>query len=348
MKRIYSLLMALWMLCLCAFPACAEGFVYTNPETGVSFILPAEWYESSLNEEKGSISTKFVSDQTDDVITYSRLDAWSNLTDTEKKRSPRSSFNNSALSLEELVNLIENEAGQNSLNIVRSQSVIINNISYFKIDYSYTQVDASTTISQLMVIDNGYIHTFQCMLNDAGELPPAFVELMNSVTFPHKLVGNQIYETTEQQAANANSIHPLLSILISLLITATIYTAPVFIFRRLIWRKPMSNKKAKIIVIVHAIVAFIIMNLVLYYLDGEPATGISLFLWSYINYQLLTEGNWVLDVKTYTPGSADDEYPEQIDFPIPITFCRKCGTKLNENSDCCQKCGCEIIQPSKE
>lgn len=77
-------------------------------------------------------------------------------------------------------------------------------------------------------------------------------------------------------------------ILVSLFLTATVYTLPIMIYRYCIKKEPINKRKAKIITVICAIIGFIILSVIKMILANEVATGGGLLLWSFVNYKILT------------------------------------------------------------
>ena len=76
----------------------------------------------------------------------------------------------------------------------------------------------------------------------------------------------------------------------SLIVTILIYSVPVAIYRYALRKRPLSRKKAIWFTIIYAIIAFVIMSIVKEAVDGEPAKGGGLALWSWVNYLMLSRG----------------------------------------------------------
>ena len=81
--------------------------------------------------------------------------------------------------------------------------------------------------------------------------------------------------------------------------TIVIVCGPVIIYRYLIVRHPVKAKTAKWIAIVYGIIAFIIFCLLI----GTSASVAPVFLWSYVNYLMLTKGK--------KPASKDAENDDE-------------------------------------
>ena len=94
----------------------------------------------------------------------------------------------------------------------------------------------------------------------------------------------------EQMERDSVAIAWIVIIAQSLIVTILIYSVPVAIYRYAIRKRPLSRKKAIWFTIIYAIIAFIVMSIVKEAIDGEPAKGGGLALWSWVNYMMLSRG----------------------------------------------------------
>lgn len=79
------------------------------------------------------------------------------------------------------------------------------------------------------------------------------------------------------------------SVFYGLILTFLVYCLPIVIYRYSIRMKPLDPSRAKAVTIIFGIIAFIVMNVILFVLDGSSG-GQSILLWSFINYNILTSG----------------------------------------------------------
>lgn len=77
-------------------------------------------------------------------------------------------------------------------------------------------------------------------------------------------------------------------VLISFILTVAFYSLPIIIYRYLIRKAPVENKKAKKITIIYAIAAYALVLALNIYMGTGEAPGSAIILWSYINYRMLT------------------------------------------------------------
>lgn len=161
-----------------------------------------------------------------------------------------------------------------------------------------------------------------------------------------------------------------INLLFSILVTITIYSVPIFIYRYAIVKQPVEKRRAKLVTIVYGVIAFVVMCFLSLAINGSGASvGGSIVLWSMVNYKVLTGGKdrqveeWSEGVSRTAPPVGDWQglTPEADRISAPdlpeatrdsqtnpgkenIVFCHQCGAKLNRDHHFCYKCGAEIIK----
>lgn len=86
------------------------------------------------------------------------------------------------------------------------------------------------------------------------------------------------------------------AIIFDLLITILICTAPVIIYRYVIRKEPLPHKKALVLTIIFGVIAMIIFLFIAFLLYtlygdiGDYKISGAIFLWSFVNYAILTRG----------------------------------------------------------
>ncbi|HOP10696.1 MAG TPA: zinc ribbon domain-containing protein [Oscillospiraceae bacterium] len=166
------------------------------------------------------------------------------------------------------------------------------------------------------------------------------------------------------------------TLILNLILTVAIYSLPIIIYRYAIRKEPVSPKTGKAITIVYGIFAFIFMLLIAS-ATGGSASGGAIFLWSYVNYKILTKG-WVQyrDTETAAQERAESgwrkfEIKEEESLPkqaetdlksqeVPeVTaqrkdkkkrpkYCDLCGNKLSADDEFCDSCGARVTDMYKE
>jgi len=148
----------------------------------------------------------------------------------------------------------------------------------------------------------------------------------------------------------------LLGIIINLIITITIYSLPIIITRYVILRRPVGHHNAKIITLIYAFFALLIMVVVAYLLTSSGTieksntriTGVPLVLWSYINYKMLTSSN-----KKRHSNKSNSEGLKIFEETTPnskvqkSTYCKQCGSLINGKTKKCSGCGKQYFKFSK-
>lgn len=136
---------------------------------------------------------------------------------------------------------------------------------------------------------------------------------------------DQFWHSADQKDAAAYLWRQvLLSIFVSLIITVSLYSLPIFIYRFGIRKAPVEKKKAKRITIIYGICAFLVMSALLLSLGGDQIAGSAILLWSFINYRVLTAGGG---------GTQSKRAP---------SYCRICGNKLAPGNTYCDQCGAKV------
>lgn len=144
----------------------------------------------------------------------------------------------------------------------------------------------------------------------------------------------------------------ILRIIIGILLTAVAYLAFPLI-KLLINGGSFSKNRAHKIALWNSIVVGAIFCIVTIEVsDGATAWNAApAFLYYYINKAILTNKN---DAESIEPSSdcptayesTENQLQPSVTVQPKIKFCRKCGTKLFENSAFCHKCGSKIAPDS--
>ena len=159
-----------------------EAFVYTDIDTNTKFTVPANWYEKELSKEREFLDVKFMSAKEDGMsIIYGSTDIWEIMTEEERKGTTRSDMHNSALSTENIAELL----GADESDISR---VLYNGVEYYQvITKSSTEIyglDFSLEMTQLFRIENGWGYIFQFSGTPDNVYFDDFESLLNSVEYP--------------------------------------------------------------------------------------------------------------------------------------------------------------------
>ena len=269
----------------------ASAFVYTDPETTVEFTVPAGWEQKPLSKTYDMLKTKFMKDDNPAlVITYGWMDIWGSMTSSERAGLSRSDIDNSSEISKSFTDELSNV-----------QTVLLGNNEYFKTKDTQSTtkmgLTVDTTMTSLYCFDNGYVYMIQFSGDENNAYYSDFESLAKSVVFKGKSTNTTIVPTSTATPTKTTN-KPAYSInwtvvLLSLILTIAIYSLPIFIYRYAILKEPLPQKKAKTVTIVYAVIAFIVMQLIKYAINGEnssaPSSG-AIVIWSFVNYKVLTGG----------------------------------------------------------
>lgn len=352
-----------------------EPFQYTDPKTGVSFTVPSNWSEKPIGEDLKDFDAKFALNNDEIMcIYYNNIDLWAAMTPSEKIRFSRAD--------------IDNFYFQNIADIYgmdNAWKVTYNDHDFYCVEFTNTDnsfgVNLSVTTTQMGYVKDGYLYIFQFVGVSDNPYYKDFEALLSSVKFFKTFIDNgsrdNSYIGIEQSSYDRSLMnrYNFGNIILSLIITISIYSLPIIIYRYAIREYAVEPRKAKRITIIYGIVAFIIMTLLVLAVNGDGAANGAIILWSYINYRILTSGKKRSDVEaasalidcsaTQIEDGADKpnddlniqdakyennafknentEYQEKSDSLPRPTYCRKCGNKLQPDSLFCDKCGTEIF-----
>lgn len=142
----------------------------------------------------------------------------------------------------------------------------------------------STVVSGKVI--NCTIHSYAGPLTD--EQAETLATMVESIRFNTPPAAHG--QIPSAQRAGSRSISPALSLVFGLLVTIAVYTLPVLLYRCVIRRRPMRPKTAGRFTVLYAIIAFILVSVLCFLLDGSAIIGGGLALWSFVNYKILTFG----------------------------------------------------------
>lgn len=103
----------------------------------------------------------------------------------------------------------------------------------------------------------------------------------------------------------------IFNFMLSVLITVSVYTLPIVIYRYAISRRPIGRYKAKMITLFYGCFAFLAMSVIVHLLNGDGSAGGAIILWSYVNYRILIGGP---DNRKATPLACNSDAPVNTDI----------------------------------
>lgn len=212
-------------------------------------------------------------------------------------------------------------------------------------------------------IENGFVYLFQLYGEKDSAFFRDFETLLGSAQYTHA-DAQDVADARED--ALWSQFSPM-NLLAGLVMTVTIYSLPIFIYRWGIRRYPVEKKKARNITIWYAVFSFVAMIAVTTFVNGKGSAS-AIWLWSWVNYKVLVGGE---DKRRRAVAAECDpwERPEQETAEIPesepvsespvaeipseeneeksedaVRFCNSCGFELHPGSEYCGRCGKPIYK----
>ena len=163
------------------------SFVYTDAQTGASFIVPENWNQEDLTTPGAYIDAKFLNRSRDGgVIIYASTDVWAQMPASEKIGHTRSSASSAYLTTDELIESIGIAA--NDPSVANVSTVTYDGITYCRIDLTKSinlyGFDFSSPIIMLFYLDNGWGYTFQFYGDENSSAYSDFEALIRSAQYP--------------------------------------------------------------------------------------------------------------------------------------------------------------------
>lgn len=312
-KRICVLIFIIVFFSLFNFNVVAE--VYTQEESGVSFTVPDRWEEEAFIKERDFLKVKFADPDSSGIgFLYGDMDMWAKMPESYKVSLSRTDLNNSYFTVEDIKEIV---------GVMEPSSVAMvyyNNLEYYKLTCKKTLTVSDITLNYdvvyLIRLDNAWLYCFMYMSHNISYDMQEFETLMNSVKYPITHTNTNEIEIINKEEIYVDSDDGFITntesdrivdldenggikfnfplFLLSLLMTISIYTLPVAIYRFVIRKYAMEESSAKKFTIIYGVIAFFIMT----FLNGKAAGG-AILLWSFINYKLLISGRKKVMDNTY-------------------------------------------------
>lgn len=339
-------------------PEETEPFVYLDSDTGLEFTVPANWVQTELSKERETLDIKFMSTLERGMsILYGSMDFWEDVR-KETQGNPLFSFSRKDIDnsfftdaqLAEIMGILPDEVTE----------VEIGGKEYFryavKQNIPYLEFNLEIVCTFLARVENARCYFFSFTGDSSSEYYRDFERLVASAKYP------------PVSSADGGRFM-LLNLTLSLLVTITLYSLPVLIYRFGFRRRPMEPKTAKRVTILYAVLAFIAMAVLVSAAEGRAASGGGLLLWSWVNYKALTGGKDRTKAAAEVPsppaepcgsgvgigetgGGSRAEAPAAAvpqeghaeDAENDVVYCSQCGAKLSRRHQFCYVCGAKIVR----
>lgn len=163
--------------------AAATTTTYTDNDSGVTFDLPASWYETELSKDRDHVDAKFLTTKAEGVsIVYGSTDVWSATPAADKIGYSRRDMNNDIFTKADIAEML----GTNAYSVVTK--------SYGGVEYFQAKTTQSVNVggtylnfnmTQVIRVENGWMYTFQFAGDETSLQFADFVSLLNSVEYPN-------------------------------------------------------------------------------------------------------------------------------------------------------------------
>ncbi len=181
-----------------------DSFVYTDSDTGIKFTVPANWKQDEITEDREYLSAKFVSTKEDGcTIIFAAVDAWAELSPSEKIGLSRADVNNSIFTKADIAEMFSTTEDDIS-------SFMYNGVEYYKCTLTTNKevygLSLDITMTQLMCVDNGWMYAFQFNGNEDHKLYSDFEKLIRSVKYPNSQTSTVYDGESEEDNENENEL----------------------------------------------------------------------------------------------------------------------------------------------
>ena len=295
-------------------PTQTEAFTYTDPTSGMTFTVPANWVEEPMFKEREFIDVKFVSNleeglaiifASEDMLSDGFLEE-SGVSGFEKLLVSRSNLDNSMLTKADVAAMYGESESAVSM-------VTYGNKEYFIYETVQSGSAYGVTVKVPMTIlvrcENGFMYMFQFCGTKDNPYFADFEKLVNSVKYP-------VFEDDEVVRDQVLGSYLLLAIIVLIALILII----VFVCRSAIKKKAIKKKPQVTPTI------------------AEEST-----------VRATPEASQVKAEEVLPPEPPTKELePEPTPEPLvettepAVSFCHRCGNKLMSGSLFCNKCGTKI------
>ena len=300
-----------------------EPINYYNKAAGVSFVVPVGWSEKDLLEEREHIRTKYI-DLNGNTLLFGYSDLYASAEGARYDYS-RSDFNNELFAKADIERILNTEGSQ----VTSIEYETVNGIEYYRLtrelDTVTDGIGVQTTMLSYIMIYHGIMYEFSSSDALDSNAYEDFMELMSSIRYDN--ITTSVLKESFDLPYNTSNEMVALTIVLSIVFTVVVYSAPILIYRFAIKKEPVPYKKARKITFIYGGIALTIV-IVIGTLLGDASPGGAVFLWSFINYKVLVSGKSRKKiVVTNAPVSAS------------VLNCKSCGAVLPGDSLFCDSCG---------
>lgn len=299
LKRIASLC-TLTIILFAQIVVFAElsDITYADDTSGASFKVPIGWEEQPLTQSHADNQVKamftYNSNEYAELL-YLSSDLWDSYSDKEKKQYK------DRINILSYTMLSQTDyalaMGVNTSDILDEE---YNGYHYFVSEIEFTDsssgVDIPIINKQFYTIVNGYLQIFELRWIK-GTTPPHsdIIELLNSANLgplpdlaEAAMLNNDISLPDVPETTDAGLVFMRMTIIF--LLTIVIYMIPIILYRCFISHGAIDYKKAGLITVLYAIIAFVFVLYIDKFLSYFSMASIGVVFGSFINYCILCGG----------------------------------------------------------
>lgn len=298
-------------------PAATEPFPYTDPKTGVSFTVPANWEQGEPDESHDLLEAKFVSVQDRGLsMMYSSVDVWAQMSDYEKVGWTRRDMDSDIYQEADIAEIVADEGVEDAV-VSRTQ---YGGKSYFLVEWdagSLTEMNISIPMTMLARVENGYMYMY--MFAEGTDHPyfRDFIQMVSSVQYPE----------LEEEAPSGVPDSMAFGVATLLLVVSLIAGVAVLLWAR--GKKPGRNSAAEPVWSAERPV------------DGQGQTAEPSAEEAAPQGPAEAQEDVIQGPEAYPQEPASEPEAGESERP-KLLFCHKCGSRLPPEGMYCVRCGAKI------
>ncbi|MDO5478953.1 MAG: hypothetical protein Q4G23_07295 [Clostridia bacterium] len=282
MKKIICVL----LLCMLFFGIIAKANFNIFNENGLRCLVPTGWTE---NTDDNTLEATTYTYGDEAMIQFYTKDLWEAVPDEVKEGAKRSDIDNSIFSKEDIADIIAVEGFE-------AESITMETFGEKEYFCAYVPLSGATeenaSVTFMIHCENGYIYMISFFGNKYGDRYADFVEMLEGSLYTNTSYspGSKLDKSNIKGFKSEPDFvwtYFAVTLLISAVVTIGIYTVPIVIYRYAIKKTTVERKKALLITVIYGIVAYIIMAIINYVIDGSAAGLSPCVIWSSVNYGIL-------------------------------------------------------------
>lgn len=327
-KRFFSVFFCAALLLSILFPAhtawadpsSGDGDTYTDPLSGVTFVLPEGWNEVQSNVElTHPFQVQFASQKDPgSMFLYGSVDGWIGMTESERSGHTRSDIDSAFIYAYDegaLIDYMAESFVQGTAEAGSNAGVDdIKLVAYGKnecIEFSISQeiFGAHVPFTMIMYVENGYMHVF-LFGGNSEQATKDFQSVLYSLQVPPAEESEPDGNSGSAGSSWDSLLLKAFLFFIELIVTFVIYAVPFLVYRNLIRKVPVYNKKAALIIIIlYEIIAFALVCTAMSLFIRRSGNLFIAIIWGWYSYHDVTRRDDSDDAPAETHGGAAPRRP---------------------------------------